>query len=370
MATTSQSFPRLPADVNRGASVDVHERVVPLDEIVPVGRANSVLDLVGNTPLLEVTRLTAGLIPAGVRIFAKLEGFNPGGSVKDRPAKKMLEVGIAEGKLKPGKVILDSTSGNTGIALAMLGATLGYPVELVMPSNVSRERKKIVEAYGAKIHFSDPMEGSDGAIVMCRKLIAQNPERYFKPDQYNNEANSLAHFETTGPEIWRQTRGQVTHFVAAIGTGGTIMGTGRFLKSKNRAIKVIAVEPDDAMHGLEGLKHMASSIVPGIYHEKELDDKIQVGTEEAYEMVYALGQTEGILVGQSSGAAMIAALKARAIDSRRHDSHHVRRLRRQIPLDEFVDRMAGMASRAPATSYRQVAEEVTAKWNVSTNATT
>ncbi|HKN00470.1 MAG TPA: cysteine synthase family protein, partial [Candidatus Binataceae bacterium] len=262
-----------------------------------------------NTPLLEIKRLTAGLIPSGVRIFAKLEGFNPGGSVKDRPAKKMLEVGIAEGKLRPGKVILDSTSGNTGIALAMIGAALGYPVELVMPSNVSRERKKIVEAYGAKIHYSDPMEGSDGAILLCRKLLAQNPERYFKPDQYNNEANALAHFETTGPEIWRQTSGQVTHFAAAIGTGGTVMGTGRFLKSKNSAIQVIAIEPDDAMHGLEGLKHMASSIVPGIYHENQLDDKIPVGTEEAYEMVYALGQTEGILVGQSSGAAMIAALK-------------------------------------------------------------
>src|SRR6266436_3651085 len=309
MATTSQSFPRLPADANRGAPVDVHERVVPLREVVPVGRANSVLDLVGNTPLLEISRLTAGLIPAGVRIFAKLEGFNPGGSVKDRPAKKMLEVGIAEGKLKPGKVILDSTSGNTGIALAMLGATLGYPVELVMPSNVSRERKKIVEAYGAKIHFSDPMEGSDGAIIMCRRLIAQNPERYFKPDQYNNEANSLAHFETTGPEIWRQTEGRVTHFVATIGTSGTVMGTGRFLKSRNPNIKIIAVEPDDPMHGLEGLKYMAASIVPGIYHEDELDDKMPVSTEDAYEMVYALGQFEGILVGQSSGAAMVAALK-------------------------------------------------------------
>ena len=175
MATTSQSFPRLPADADAGARDSAGSRVAPLREIVPVGRANSVLDLVGNTPLLEITRLTAGLIPAGVRIFAKLEGFNPGGSVKDRPAKKMLEVGIAEGKLKPGKVILDSTSGNTGIALAMLGATLGYPVELVMPSNVSRERKKIVEAYGAKIHFSDPMEGSDGAIVMCRRLIERQP---------------------------------------------------------------------------------------------------------------------------------------------------------------------------------------------------
>jgi len=314
MATTSQSFPRLPADAESRAPRDASDRVVPLHEIVPTGRAGGVLDLVGNTPLLQVTRLTAGLIPAGVRIFAKLEGFNPGGSVKDRPARKMLEVGIAEGKLKPGKVILDSTSGNTGIALAMLGATLGYPVELVMPSNVSRERKKIIEAYGAKIHFSDPMEGSDGAIIMCRKMLEADPARYFKPDQYNNEANSLAHFETTGPEIWRQTRGQVTHFVAAIGTGGTVMGTGRFLKSKSRAVKVIAVEPDDAMHGLEGLKYMAASIVPRIYHEKELDDKIQVGTEEAYEMVYALGQTEGLLVGQSSGAAMIAALKvARSI---------------------------------------------------------
>jgi cysteine synthase B len=314
MATTSQSFPRLPADADLGAPVHVRERVVPLGEIVPVGRADSTLDLVGNTPLLELKRLTAGLIPAGVRIFAKLEGFNPGGSVKDRPAKKMIEVGIAEGKLKPDKVILDSTSGNTGIALAMIGATIGYPVELVMPSNVSRERKKIVEAYGAKIHYSDPMEGSDGAILLCRKLLAQDPARYFKPDQYNNEANALAHFETTGPEIWRQTSGEVTHFVAAIGTGGTVMGTGRFLKSQSRSVQVIAVEPDDAMHGLEGLKYMASSIVPGIYHEQELDDKIQVGTEEAYEMVYALGQTEGILVGQSSGAAMVAALKvARSI---------------------------------------------------------
>ena len=309
MATRSQSFPRLPADANAAAPAGARSSTASAREIVPVARAGSVLDLVGNTPLFEITRLTAGLIPAGVRIFAKLEGFNPGGSVKDRPARKMLEVGVAQGKLKPGKVIVDSSSGNTGIALAMLGAVLGYPVELVMPSNVSRERKKIVEAFGARIHYSDPMEGSDGAIVMCRRLIEQNPGRYFKPDQYNNEANALAHFETTGPEIWHQTRGRVTHFVAAIGTGGTVMGTGRFLKSKNSAVRVIAVEPDDPMHGLEGLKHMASSIVPGIYHEQELDDKIAVGTEDAYAMVYALGRTEGVLVGQSSGAAMIAALK-------------------------------------------------------------
>jgi cysteine synthase B len=276
---------------------------------VPVARARSVLDLIGNTPLLEIARLPEGLLRSGVRIFAKLEGFNPGGSVKDRAARKMVEVGLARGDLHPGKVILDSTSGNTGIALAMVGAALGYPVELVMASNVSRERRKIIEAFGAKPIFSDPLEGSDGAIVLCRQIFEENPERYFKPDQYNNEANPLAHFETTGPEIWRQTGGAITHLIAGIGTSGTIMGAGRYLKSQNPAVKVIAVEPDDPMHGLEGLKHMASSIVPGIYQESELDDRTGVSTEDAYDMVYGLGQIEGVLVGQSSGAAMVAALK-------------------------------------------------------------
>src|SRR5579872_1635955 len=278
-------------------------------EFVPLQRAPGVLDLIGNTPLLELRRLPTGLLRPGVRLFAKLEGFNPGGSVKDRTARSMILRGIESGELKPGKVIIDSTSGNTGIALAMVGAVLGYPVELVMASNVSRERKRIIEAYGAKIIFSDPMELSDGAIRLCRKIYAEHPDRYFKPDQYNNEANSLAHFETTGPEIWHQTEGRVTHFLAAIGTSGTVMGTGRFLKSKNRDVKVIAVEPDDSMHGLEGLKHMASSIVPGIYHENELDWKIPIATEDAYEMVYMLGQIEGMVIGQSSGAAMLAALR-------------------------------------------------------------
>ena len=278
-------------------------------EFVPLQRAPAVLDLIGNTPLLEITKLTEGVIPRAVRIFAKLEGLNPGGSVKDRAARSMILRGIESGALRPGKTILDSTSGNTGIALAMVGAALGYPVELVMASNVSRERKRIIEAYGAKIVFSDPMELSDGAIRLCREIYADNPDKYFKPDQYNNEANSLAHFETTGPEIWHQTEGSVTHFLAAIGTGGTVMGAGRFLKSKNRNIQVIAVEPDDAMHGLEGLKHMASSIVPGIYHEEQLDSKIPIATEDAYEMVYMLGQIEGMVVGQSSGAALLAALK-------------------------------------------------------------
>lgn len=277
-------------------------------------RAPSVLHLVGNTPLLEITKASRDLSPR-VRVFAKLEGFNPGGSVKDRPALFMVEEGLRTGALAPGKTILDSTSGNTGIALAMVGAVLGYPVELVMPANVSVERKKIIFAYGAKATFSSELEGSDGAIRLCRQILRESPERYFKPDQYFNPANSLAHYQTTGPEIWYQTNGQVTHFVAGIGTGGTIMGTGRYLKERNPRIQVIAVEPDDAFHGLEGLKHMASSIVPGIYHEEQLDGKIAVSTEDAYDTVYRLGREEGVLVGQSSGAALWAALKvARALD--------------------------------------------------------
>lgn len=268
----------------------------------------SILDLIGNTPLVEIRKVTEGL-PRSVRIFAKLEGFNPGGSVKDRAALKMVQEGIRSGELKPGKTIIDSTSGNTGIALAMIGRALGYPVELVLPSNVSTERKGIIEAFGAKVIYSDPLEGSDGAIRLCRKIIDENPGKYFKPDQYFNPMNSQAHFETTGPEIYAQTEGEITHFLAGIGTSGTIMGTGRYLKSKNPKIQVIAVEPDDALHGLEGLKHMASSIVPGIYREEELDAKIPASTDDAYAMVYRLSQEEGILVGQSSGAAMHAALQ-------------------------------------------------------------
>jgi len=270
--------------------------------------APSILQLVGNTPLVEMRNLRDGVAP-GVRLYAKLEGFNPGGSVKDRPALKMIEDGLARGRLVPGKTILDSTSGNTGIALAMVGAALGYPVELVMPENVSQERKLVVAAFGAKAIFSDPLEGSDGAIRLCRQILADNPDRYFKPDQYNNEANPQAHFETTGPEIWRQTEGRVTHFVASIGTGGTVMGTGRYLKQQSPAVQVVAAEPADAFHGIEGLKHMASSIVPGIYHEQELDSKIGVDTDDAYNMVYRLGREEGLLQGQSSGAAYVAALE-------------------------------------------------------------
>ena len=282
-------------------------RLVPSAQKEPA-KVESILDLIGNTPLLEISRITEG-IPSGVKIYAKLEGLNPGGSVKDRPAWRMIQEGLRDKKLTPGKTILDSTSGNTGIALAMIGSVLGYSVELVMPGNVSIERKQIIGAFSAKATYSDPMEGSDGAIRLCRKILEENPEKYFKPDQYFNPMNPQAHYENTGPEIYRQTNGTVTHFVAGIGTGGTVMGTGRYLKEVNPKIQVIAVEPDDALHGLEGLKHMASSIVPGIYHEEELDSKIPVSTEDAYSMVYRLSQEEGVLVGQSSGAALFAAIK-------------------------------------------------------------
>ena len=273
-----------------------------------LARADAVTELVGNTPLVEIRSVTRGL-PREVRVLAKLEGFNPGGSVKDRPALRMIREGIHTGRLKPGRTIIDSTSGNTGIAMAMIGAALGYRVRLVMPSNVSQERKGIIRCFGADITYSDPMEGSDGAIRLCRKIVGEDPETYFKPDQYFNPMNSQAHYETTGPEIYRQTAGAVTHFVAGIGTGGTVMGAGRFLKEQDPKIRVIGAEPDQALHGLEGLKHMASSIVPGIYHEEELDLKVPVSTEDAYDMVYRLSQEEGLLVGHSSGAAMDAALR-------------------------------------------------------------
>lgn len=278
-------------------------------------RVPSVLHLIGDTPLLDVTALAPGAAP-GVKLFAKLEGFNPGGSVKDRPALSMVRQGLESGALTPGKVILDSTSGNTGIALALIGAVLGYPVELCIPANVSIERKKIISAYGATMIFSNAMDGSDGALELCRAMLRKDPDRYFKPDQYFNEANPLGHYQTTGPELWGQTRGTITHFIAGMGTGGTLMGTGRYLKERNPDVQIVGVEPDDAFHGLEGLKHMASSIVPGIYDEARLDRKIGVSTEDAYDTVYRLGREVGLLVGQSSGAALWAALRvARELDT-------------------------------------------------------
>ncbi len=268
----------------------------------------SAIELVGNTPLVRINRITSGL-PKEVQVFAKLEGCNHGGSVKDRAALRMIEDAEESGRLTKDKVILDSTSGNTGIAYAWIGAVKGYKVELVVPQNVSEERKKILHAFGAKVVFSNPLEGSDGAIRLSWKLYVDDPQKYCKLDQYNNPSNPDAHYDTTGPEIIEQTGGGITHFVASIGTGGTIMGTGRRLKEFNKDIQVIAVEPATSLHGLEGLKHMASSIVPGIYHEEELDAKVPAPTEESYEMAKRLAREEGMLVGQSSGAAMWGALE-------------------------------------------------------------
>lgn len=283
----------------------MHQKPLLVDELRT--SKNSMLELVGNTPLVRINNLTKHL--QNVDIYAKLEAYNPGGSVKDRPALQMVEEAESSGELTRDKIILDSTSGNTGIAYAWIGAIKGYKVELVMPQNVSEERKKIVGAFGATITFSDPLEGADGAILEARRLLKENPEKYFKPDQYNNPANSKAHYLTTGREIFDQTNGKVTHFIATIGTGGTIMGAGKRLKEFNPGIQVIAAEPEHPLHGIEGLKHMASSIVPGIYHEDQLDGKIPIPTEEAYDMAKRLALEEGLFMGQSSGAAMWGALE-------------------------------------------------------------
>lgn len=272
------------------------------------GIKRSVIELVGNTPLVRINKITEGL-PEGVEVYAKLEGYNPGGSVKDRAALRMIEDAEKTGRLTKDKIILDSTSGNTGIAYAWIGAVKGYKVELVVPANVSEERKKILHAFGANVIFSNPLEGSDGAIRLAWKLYVDDPNKYCKLDQYNNPSNPQAHFDGTGAEIIDQTEGRITHFVASIGTGGTIMGTGRRLKEFNKDIRVIAVEPESAFHGLEGLKHMPSSIVPGIYHEEELDEKVPAPTEESYTMAKRLAREEGLLVGQSSGAAMWGAIE-------------------------------------------------------------
>lgn len=271
-------------------------------------KRNSILDLIGNTPLVKINNITKDL-PIGVEVFAKLEGCNPGGSVKDRPALQMVKDAEESGILTKDKIILDSSSGNTGIAYALIGSVKGYKVKLVIPENVSQERKKMLHAYGAEVIFSDPLEGSDGAIRMAWKIYMESPEKYCKLDQYNNPSNPKAHYNTTGVEVYEQTEGKITHFLASLGTSGTMMGTAKRLKEYNDKIKMVAIEPDSPLHGLEGLKHMESSIVPGIYDEEKHDMKISAPTEESYEMVKRLAREEGILVGQSSGAAMWSALE-------------------------------------------------------------
>ena len=270
----------------------------------------SILELVGNTPLIKLDKaLPDDIKEKPIEIYAKLESYNPGGSVKDRPATRMILEAIQSGKLTKDKIILDATSGNTGIALAMVGTALGYKVELAMPANVSEERKKIIQAFGAKIHYTNPLESTDGAIIFVRKLVEKYPDKYYYIDQYNNDANWRSHYYSTAVEIWKQTQGRITHFIAGIGTGGTIMGTGRRLKVFNPDIQIIGVQPDSPFHGIEGLKYIETSIKPGIFDENRLDRTMFIGTDLAYERARELAKKEGIFVGQSSGAAFEAAIE-------------------------------------------------------------
>lgn len=268
---------------------------------------NSILEQIGKTPLLRFVNITKEL--DRVNIYGKAEWFNPGGSVKDRPALRMIEEGERTTVLTRDKVILDSSSGNTGIAYALIGAVKGYRVELAVPRNVSQERKRILQAYGAHVIYTDPLAGSDGAIREAHRRYEDNPEKYFMPDQYNNPANWWAHYDTTGPEIIEQTKGQITHFVAGVGTSGTLMGTGRRLREFNPRIQIAAVLPAEDLHGIEGLKHMETAIVPGIWNEQFPDLRLEVRTEDAYTMARRLALEEGILVGQSGGATVYAALQ-------------------------------------------------------------
>jgi S-sulfo-L-cysteine synthase (O-acetyl-L-serine-dependent) len=262
---------------------------------------------IGHTPLVRLDKTTRGL--KGITLLAKEEWLNPGGSVKDRAAISMVRDAQMTGKLTPGKTILDATSGNTGIALAMIGAVLGFPVLLAMPANVSPERKRILKAYGAQVEWTDPDQSSDGAIRRVREIAGNDPERFCYLDQYSNDANWQAHFRTTGPEIWEQTAGRVTHFVAGLGTSGTFMGTTRKLKEMKPAIQAISIQPDSPFHGLEGLKYMPTSIVPGIYDPLLADRALEVETEEAYATAKALAREEGLLVGISAAAAVAASLR-------------------------------------------------------------
>ncbi len=263
---------------------------------------------IGNTPLLSFRRITREL-PADLRVLAKAEWQNPGGSVKDRAAYQIIRSAEADGRLRPGKIILDSTSGNTGIAYAMIAAAKDYQVKLMLPENVSPERVSILRAYDVDLEFTDPLEGSDGALKAVSALAAREPERYFYANQYNNPANWQAHYQGTGVEIWRQTRGGATHFVAGLGTSGTLMGTGRRLKEYDPAVEIVSVEPDSPFHGLEGLKHMATAIQPGIYDRRLADRQLSVRTEEAHAMALRLAREEGYLVGISAAAAMVGAMR-------------------------------------------------------------
>ena len=270
----------------------------------PQGRSGkSVLELIGNTPLLRLMRIGDGF--PNVEFCAKAEWCNPGGSVKDRPALSMIQAGLDSGALRSGKTIIDATSGNTGIAYAMIGAAMGYPVKLCLPDSASHERKRILTALGAELVITSGDEGTDGAIRRVHEIVAAEPERYFYPDQYSNPANWQAHYRTTANEIWEQTGGRITHFVAALGTSGTFVGASRRLKELNPSIRCVSLQPDAAFHGLEGWKHMETAIRPAIYDDTIADTSLEVGTEEAYRMVKRVAREEGLLISPSAGAALL-----------------------------------------------------------------
>ncbi len=277
--------------------------------VVANSQRMSLLDLIGNTPLLQLQNISAN---PRVAVYAKAEWFNPGGSVKDRAALNMILEGERSGQLTPDKTLVDATSGNTGIAYAMICAARGYKVKLFLPKNASEERKRTLQAYGAELVYTDPLAGTDGAIIAVREVVAAHPGKYFYPDQYNNPANWQAHYHTTAVEIYEQTEGSITHFVAGLGTTGTFIGAGRRLREFKPEIKLISMQPDSPYHGLEGLKHLETAIVPGIYDESLADENLEIQTEEAYAMVKQLARREGWFVGVSSAANIVAALQIAA----------------------------------------------------------
>ncbi|HET7258396.1 MAG TPA: cysteine synthase family protein [Candidatus Acidoferrum sp.] len=294
MATINQI-----AHSDRGSSVCEEERLGTTGQ--------SVLELIGNTPLLKLARIGAEF--SGVEFYGKAEWCNPGGSVKDRPALSMIRRGLESGKLRPGKTLIDATSGNTGIAYAMIAAALGYPVKLCLPDSASQERKRILRALGAELVITPGDEGTDGAIRRVKEIVGADPERYFYPDQYSNPANWQAHYRTTANEIWEQTGGRITHFIAALGTSGTFVGTSRRLKELKPSVRCISLQPDAAFHGLEGWKHMSTAIRPAIYDEEIADENLEIGTEDAYRMVKRMAREEGLMVSPSAAAAVVGCLR-------------------------------------------------------------
>jgi cysteine synthase B len=279
-----------------------------VEKSIHLSRGDSIEASIGNTPLIRLRNLARDL-PAGVEVFAKAEHLNPGGSVKDRPALSMIVAGERCGRLQAGMTILDATSGNTGIAYGMIGAARGYPVAICLPKNASPQRKRIMRRFGVELIETDPLQSTDGAQIVARELAASDPKKYFYPDQYNNPANWRAHYESTAPEIWEQTEGRITHFIAGLGTSGTFVGTSRRMKEFNPAIQAISMQPNSPFHGLEGLKHMATALVPGIYDPALADENVAVSTEAGQEMSRRLAREEGLLVGTSSGANVFVALR-------------------------------------------------------------